>query len=325
MLGLFFMLNRRREPVGIMVNEQGDINFLVFLRENDFYDTAYLPKGMQYIASLINHIDVTFNYVLSADYYMDYIYWYYIEADIIVFERNNPSNIIFRRTNNILESETYELSNRQSIVINHQLGVDYSRYNDLVRNFKSYYNITADSHVIFTIHTHIEASSEKIEETITTNNSMSLTIPLSEQMININMGYNEINNQEIFRGTYNDEAENYIYLGVLIFTSILLLIAIIKFLKFLRLSKTKNSVYQKTLKNILIEYDRVIVETKRIIDIPEDAHLIEVANFTEILDVSDKIGQPILFMEIHINQKCWFIVKSRNDFYRFILKDSDLE
>ena len=320
------MLQQKREPIRIAIAEQGNIGLSVFLKDNDFYDTDYLPRGMQYIASLIDHLDVTFNYNFNADHYMDYTYSYDVQADIVVFERNNPTNVIFQRTNEVATSDgNNNVENQQTLNIEKNVQIDYSEYNDLVRDFKSSYNITADSHVVFTFNTRVLATNDNMEETIEKENSMDLTVPLSEQMVNISLGYDEIEHQETFGGTPNRGIATYLILAALVLATLLWIIAVVKVIQFLSFSKSKKSAYQKALKKILTEYDRVIVNAKGVIDIPEDVNLIEVDEFGELLDVSDKIGQPILFMEIHQNQKSWFIVKNDNDYYRFILKGADLE
>ena len=81
--------------------------------------------------------------------------------------------------------------------------------------------------------------------------------------------------------------------------------------------------YDLTLAKILREYDRVIVNSKKIVNM--DGEVIDVKSFNELLDVRDNIEKPIIFSEIHKGLKSVFIVKTSNETYRYILKLADLE
>ena len=87
----------------VSYTEQSTVDFRVYLAENDFFETPYLGKGMQYIASLINYVDIDFEYNFSVNEEIDLEYTYHIEAHVKVFERGRPHNIIFERRERLLE------------------------------------------------------------------------------------------------------------------------------------------------------------------------------------------------------------------------------
>ena len=325
MITTIFLFFDRNQIVSIRYQEQSSVDFSVFLHENDYFDTLYLPRDMQYIASLIDTVNVRFNYSFDANDYMDYVYRYYVEAHVVVFEQNNPNNIIFQQRQRITDERIVELENTRNFNINEHLDIDYSEYNDLIRSFMTSYNINASSNLVLSLNVEVEGSSDRIDESINTNSQLELTIPLTEQMINIEMDYTDINNNDVISGQLNRGIEDYTLIAIFIITIIALFVAIIRLAKFIELSSEKKTAYQKMVNNLLREYDRVIVESKRVIDLGDDTNIIEVKTFEELLDVSDKIGQPIIYMEIHKNQKSWFIVKNNEDIYRHILKSVDLE
>ena len=325
MVTTVFLFFSRNQIVSIRYQEQSSVDFSVFLHENDYFDTLYLPRDMQYIASLIDTVNVVFNYSFDANDYMDYVYRYYVEAHVVVFEQNNPNNIIFQQRQNITDVRTVELNHERNFLINKQLEIDYSEYNDLIRSFMTSYNINASSNLVLSLNVEVEGTNERIDEVINTSNQMELTIPLTEQMINIEMAYNDINNNDIISGQLNRNMKDYIIIAVFGVTLIILVITLARLARFIELSSEKKTAYQKVVNNLLKEFDRVIVESKKVIDLGDDPNIIEVKTFEELLDVSDKIGQPIIYMEIHKNQKSWFIVKNGEDIYRYILKSVDLE
>ena len=59
----FVISNSVKKTITLSYKENSNINYLVYLKPNDYYiDQPYLSKGMQYIASLIDYVDVNFNY-----------------------------------------------------------------------------------------------------------------------------------------------------------------------------------------------------------------------------------------------------------------------
>ena len=47
--------------------ETSVLDYKVYLKQNDFYQEKYLEKGMLYVASLIDHIDIDFLYNFNID------------------------------------------------------------------------------------------------------------------------------------------------------------------------------------------------------------------------------------------------------------------
>ena len=62
--------------------EKSNLDYKVFLKENQFYDTPYLPKDKKYISALINYIDSNFSYTFRSDDNINLKYDYYIDANL---------------------------------------------------------------------------------------------------------------------------------------------------------------------------------------------------------------------------------------------------
>ena len=91
----------------VSYDETSDIDYKVYLKDNDFYEKNYLEKNNQYIASLIDYIDADFNYKLSMDdKNVDYTYSYKIDAIVNVKEKNT-NNSLYYTTQNLLEELNY--------------------------------------------------------------------------------------------------------------------------------------------------------------------------------------------------------------------------
>ncbi len=209
---LFLLSFYTKTAVSLPYYEKSNVDYAVFLKENDYYDTPSLVKGMQYIAALIDYIDVKFDYSFKVDDKIDYTYKYYIEAYTKVCDKNNKENIIYDSKTTLLEKTVKSKEASYSFNINENLKIKYSDYNDLVRNFKSSYNINADSSLTLTMYVELVGDYYKFKEPSETKNSIELTIPLSEQMINIKMDQKDIDNISRFEETSNRELFNNIFL-----------------------------------------------------------------------------------------------------------------
>ena len=101
------------------------------------------------------------------------------------------------------------------------------------------------------------------------------------------------------------------------------LIFVLKLVLFYKKTSVKKTVYDVELSKILREYDRVIVNSKNVVDLNDE--VIDVKTFDELLDVRDNLEKPIIFYELHKGQKSVFIVKTSTITYRYVLKLVDLE
>jgi len=304
--------------------ENSDVSYMVHLKENDYYETDTLGPGKQYIASLIDYINVTFVHNFTINKEVDFKYTYWIEAEILVEEPGDINNLIFRRNIILTEPNKVERNKAKGFTINQSVKVDYSEYNQLIKDFSMDYNLTANSRLLVKLHIETEAKYENFQNPIETDRIVELNIPLTERTVNVSLNANEVHESGNYFEEPSENIINIITLGIAIMATIVGIIKIIGTIRFLIKTRPKVDKYQKRLKKILREYDRIIVETKTLINITDDMEVFEIDNFDELLDVSDRLELPILYMEIH-KEKCWFIVRDGNQIYRKVMKAADFQ
>ena len=154
---------------------------------------------------------------------------------------------------------------------------------------------------------------------INSDDRINLIIPLSEKAINIKMDSLEIRNQKVVLslGLYKIDDVKYLILGLIsLIITIVIFIIITKKVWFLQY---KNSTYDKLLKKILRQYDRLIVNTNSMLNM-KDYNVTEVEDFLELLDARYNIHKPIYYYEVTPHQKCYFFIKSDNNLMIYILK-----
>ena len=321
-IGLLISIIKVRTKSNIVYNQNSNVDYKVYLKPNDYYKEPYLGKNMKYIASLIDNITADFTYNFSANQDINYRYTYYIKADVAV-AADEEGNVIYSKSDTLTEPKTVSGVNSSNFDINETLKINYNEYNDLVKGFKSSYGISASSNLTLSFMLTVTDERGNIIGELNNKDVMKLTIPLTEQMINIKLDYKELHNSNtasIYRDFY---ISNNVMLGLSILSFIISFILLVKLIVFVSKTTGKKSAYSVTLGKILREYDRVIVNSKNVVDLNDE--VIDVNSFNELLDVRDNLEKPIIFCEVHKGQKAMFVVKTPNETYRYILKAVDLE
>lgn len=306
----------------ITYKQTSNLDYKVYLKENDYYKQPYLGRNMQYIASLIDYIDVDFNYNFSANARLNYTYAYYVKADVLVADGEDESKVIYSTTDKIKDTKLENKTNSDSFEINENVKIDYQKYNDMIKAFKSSYGISANSKLTLTLCMEVRDEKGSIIKSMNADN-MKVTIPLTEQMVNVSLDYKEVNNSNNVAVHNNLVVSNKVTIILSVISLLLMFIAIVKLVLFFIKTRTKKTIYDITVSRILREYDRVIVNSKNPIELTDE--IVDVNSFNELLDVRDNLEKPIIYNEIHKGQKSLFVVKGDGVTYRYIIKLVDLE
>lgn len=307
----------------VLYNQASNLDYKVYLKPNDYYKEPYLGKNMQYIANLIDNIDISFNYNFSANQNINYTYMYYVKSDVSVTDTDDKSKVIYSKSDRLTEPVTINKENSNGFTISQNAKINYSEYNDLVKSFKSSYGISANSNLVLSLCIEIRDEKGNLIRSTDSADTMKITIPLTEQMIDIKMDYKEVNNSNNVSIYKDFSISNQITLALSIISIIISLGFLVRLIMFINKTSPKKTLYDLTLAKILREYDRVIVDSKKIVNM--DGEVIDVKSFNELLDVRDNIEKPIIFSEVHKGLKSIFIVKTSNETYRYVLKLADLE
>ena len=306
----------------ISYKEQSNIDYKVYLKKNDFYETKYLDKDMVYVASLIKRIDVNIKYLFDIDEKSNINFEYDIIGKLAITD-NDEKDVFFEKEYTLLENKKDGMKDSKNYGINENVSINYDYYNNLANKFRSDYGIETKSNLIIYFKVN-QKSAEDNKYKLDTNSTMSLTIPLSEKAINIKMDTKEINKESQL---YRDTAvvvSNYIYAIVSVILIIVLAIFIGPLIKLLLNMRTKKSTYDKYVERVLNEYDRLIVETTTPPNM-DATNIIRVHSFNELLDVRDNLSLPIKYYVINVHQKCNFYINHGDELYLLILKAVDME
>lgn len=324
----FFLINDGisvNDADSVSYNELGNVDYRVYLKDNDYYDESYLDAGMQYIASLINTINVDFNYEVHTTEELDYNYNYEITANLVITDRNNSSKVLYERPETLVNKKTIQVTDN-NFVINEDVDIDYDVYNDYVNAFKSDYALNVDSNLIITLRVTTDGEYALTGDSLNLDNEISITIPLSEQTIDITMQTDEkLNNNGVISNVTASGINSPISLVAGIIFD-LLGIGLIGLAIYIYLSTDYKDIYEAEVNRILKNYDRLIVTSKRPnIDENKFENKIRVMSIEELIDVYETTKQPIIYYEVIPGEKSYFIVMNDNTLYKLTITRAWLE
>lgn len=311
-----------QEAKNVSYEEHGNADYKVFLKDNIYYEDKYLDKNMSYIANLIDYISVDYNYKFKADTLFDGEYSYKIRADLEILNAENKT-LFFTKKYDLIKEKTFTIENQNEYNIVENIKIDYDHYNSLANGFKSSYGVDTESNLIIYLDIYRNIDQNSINNpNINGNGTIKLTIPLSEKAINIKMDSMEINNKNVITSLddYYLEDIKYLIIGIIsLIVSLYLFIKIVKRLSRLSISPTD---YDKTLKKILNQYDRLIVTTSSMPNL-EKNNIIKLKEFVELLDAKDNLHKPIFFIEVTPHQKAYFFIQDDDKIILYTLKNID--
>ncbi len=295
-------------------NEIGNVDYKVYLKDNDFYESGFLGSGMQYVANLIKTVNVKFNYELHTTEDLDFANEYKIVSDLQITERNDPSSILYSKKDNIVP--TKKISKKDdNLVINEEVDIDYDKYNNMVNAYKKDLGLIVSSNLILTFETNTNATNQN--DKLVKENKLQIVIPLSESTLKINMNTDKINNSANISGTGKWlNIENKVLFGLTII-SIILTVGIIILDIYLYWKHLEKDPYKTKLNKILKNYDRLIVTGNVNLDESKYSNIIYANTFKELVDAAENLGVPIMHYEVIKGEKSIFIVTKEDTLVKY--------
>ena len=307
----------------INYKQEADVSYNVKLKKNEHFDKD-VTEDMDYVALLIDKLKFNFDYGFSVDKNYDFDYTYYVIADVNVYNTED-GHVIYNKRFNIVDPVTKQSLKRDNIKINDSFKINYSTYNALVNEFKSSYNVFAESEIVLKINVQINSTDKAITQPVHLERSSIVKIPLSKQLIDISpdvASMNESGGVDIMSTDNNvNTITSLVAYSTGFLTFLFILLSVIRII----IINSRKTLYQKKRDKILKEYDRVISNTKDDVDIKRDAIITEISSFEELLDMRDNLNLPILYYEHIKDEESYFVVKNYKDVYLYILSERDLE
>lgn len=326
-IGLVMIYNYYSISKGHYINyvEDSNIDYVVCLKENKFYENKCVAKGNQYVASLIDYIPANFNYKLDfLDDSIEYVYNYKIVAEFNVLDNDNDK-VLYTKEEVIYTSEDKVSSS--GININYNLNIDYNKYNNLLSSFISVYDLSQTKNslkVSMDVDIKNKGNSNIDLTELNSSKATSITIPLTTKTVNIDISGTALgtdNNRLVIKSE-----KNYIFVLVLGVIFVIAGIGLYAFISYVnKKSRTIKEIYEDRIKKITLAYDSYIQKITG--DYPIGASQIcKVTSFKDMIEIKEASEKPLLMLENKEKTGTFFLIPvGEGVIYTYAIRIVDIE
>lgn len=309
-------INNEKELISY--NEKSKSDYKIKLKQNDYYEFDSLPSGMNYIATLIDKIDVDYDYYFTSSNKIDYNATYSIDAIVRIYDNDDNSVVLFEKKENILPEQRISAKDSQGESFRKKIEIDYEHFNNLAKAFKSSFNLTTNSDLTIVLNINSSAVKDGFKDKINYNNKATMVIPLTEKTINITIDDNNIQNKKVISKTKTSSKTNSVFFVLFVVFALLTIVSLILLVKSIIKKYNSKDKYQRELSKILRENDSIIANATHKINL-NDYQVVDISSFEELRDVHDNIGAPILYSYDEKLKTSYFTIAKDNLLYRYIL------
>jgi len=277
-------------------SERGNVDYNVFLKDNEFYDTDHLGEGQSYVASLIDKIIADFNYEIDMDTDdVNYRYSYTIKSRLEIID-NSSKVAIFNPEYELVKVQNKTQSSSNRLTINEIIVINYDEYNNLASRFLATYDLNnTTSSIVVTLDVDVLSDCTAFSGSNTDSYTSELRIPLTTQTVNIKMT-SAVPDAEMKMIACTRGAGSEAYKTTAIVLTVIDVILILVLVAFIYLTRTEDITYTAKVKKILSQYKSYIQRINNLFD-TSSYQIIMVDTFDEMLEIRDTIQAPILMHE----------------------------
>lgn len=309
---LYYSFNEGEE-VSIVYNDESNLKYSVLLKEKGFYEEAYLSEDYNIVASLIDKINVSFEYLFNTSKAVTGEAYYTVNSTIVAYQKSDNSKRKVWDYNKLIRDKSITRFDVSTTTMNlsNNFEIDYAFYQKMMEEYQKKYSVSLTGDLVIEIGIKTEFNYEEFDKNVDLpEKSMLLTIPLTDSIIEIKKSIPDRIEQELIE----KKPSNINYLKL--FCSFIALFCSIYISAFLGKTIVKifgiDSKYEKELKKILRTYDYIIVNIKNF-DISKEEKILYVDSFDNLLDAQSELRAPILYCNIIPKKEDIFIVKYEKD------------
>lgn len=289
-------INSDKKIKSINYKVNSNVDYKVNLKDNKFFNEEDSKKNQKFVASLINNVDVNYDYELIVDNKnYDYSYSYLIEMEVDVKEPGNDKTI-YHKVEKLKDKEETKYNSGDNLKINEKINFDYNHYNDIIKEFVSTYGLTD---IECTLEANMRILLKDEDESTPNETILTVSLPLTTKTVDVNVKSNVIEvSDNKFVMKVNSTKENiFIAIGCLLGIVDLALIAFL--VKYILDTRSTKAFYESELNKILNNYDSYIQKVDSIDEkgSNEGINTIELESFTDMLEIRDNLNSPILMFQ----------------------------
>ena len=306
-------------------NYDANMDYKVYLKNNNFFTMPYMEMNKQYIASIIDYIEVTPKFSFKSSDDLDYSYNYSIVATArgLGEDADGRKVDVWSKEYPITALQT-NMGSGKSFIIDKTVKLDYNAYNQVLNDFRTQFGLSVDARVDLTMKVNVVAGLKGAsEKTLQESYNLSLQFPLLVQTLRVKADY--INNGgDTIYGSINPQKHINIPLVIIAFAVLIVSFVVLGKLVKSLIAVTRKSEYIIAVNKIMKEYGDIIAETHNMPDLNK-YDIVNIKNFADMVDIEEELHSPIIYFEIEEDEKCVFLILNDKTAYRYLLKESDFD
>lgn len=292
--------------------ESSNVDYKVYLHENDYYDEEYLDKGQVYIASLIKNVVADFNYTFKLDSdAVNYDASYSLFTELLVRDKYN-GKVVFEKRYDITPQTRLLKSTDDFVNINEQININYGEYNSLANNFVGSYglnSVNCSLNVVLAVNVAGECSD--FDNMKLSSHTVSLNLPLTQKTVDVyvttSVPYNQTNTIMCSQASNRD-----IFKTIAIIATLVEVLVLCVLIVFVFMTRNYDINYEIKVKRLVVAYKSYI--QKILTEFCFDGYqVLKVETFNEMLDIRDTVNLPILMSENNDKTCTTFMIPTNNN------------
>lgn len=298
--------------------EKSNIDYKVYIKENDYVLDLYKGTNEAYITSLVDYIDVDFNYNFTGSEEADVTVTYDITANFIGEKDSSVTGdtmTIFNKPYELKETQIIKVEGL-STDVSENIIINLEDYNAQVLQFMTDLSIPVDAYLNVQLTSYVSGTTS--DGDISNVYTSFINIPLGVSTFEIPNTLESSNTEVIEETTTSEEkvASSSIIMNMIIIITSIILVTV--FTKKVLLNKYVTK-YEKEVNKILKAYDYRIVNIENFVEM-KDAHYMKIEEFNELLDLANELNYPILCFKDFQNYKTDFYIVKGNLIYQYTIE-----
>ena len=310
-----------KSKINVNYKEDSNVIYRVYLKQNGFYDKEYIGMNQRYIADIVDYIVINFDYKLLYGSYFNGFYKYNVVSNLYVYT-DDISDSVWEKQDVLLKDKVKVIDDddTKDVIVDDRVVVDYKKYKEMLDKFNEDYGLNASGYLEILFKLEQDINFVGIDDLSIDNRVVKIIIPLSYDTFKINV-INDNDNMDIYYDFSNKQNINYVLLVLGAFCLAIGISFLALIVRNIFVDYHSENNYRRKLRNILEKYGDIIVEIKKFYN-KEKYNLIFVNSFEELIDVYNRVGNPISYREIKRDRKAMFVLVDDDNawIYEFVAK-----
>ncbi len=307
-------ITQTQKETTLSYSHLGKFDYIAYLKNNTVYNKTQLNPGEGKIfRKLTESLNGSFTYTFNCNQNTQINGQYRLSAQL--------QTDIWTKTYTLIPTTTIPNNNQATFTTT--FPINYTHYEDIVTNINNETGVTAQDRTLNYIFD-IYISAQTANETITDTFQPQISIPLGNDIINIDSELSQSENEQRQQTTKTQKPGSIDQSITLAAISTLFLIILILFNLFTESTLSNRELTLKEIKKIKKKYGEWIVETQQI-PTTKNTETIQVNNLDDLVKLSEELGKPIIYTHTQDDTHIFYVLEDTIHYQYTLSKNGKIQ